>query len=85
MCPSSLCRFIRPLAVFLNIAGIGFLIFFMITELHRANEILIMMAVMVVPLVSLMALRDRLGYDERALMREVRMARLQKELAELQG
>lgn len=85
MCPVTRCRFTRPLAQALNILGIAFLVFFMVTEAHREAEILILLAVALVPLVSLMALKDMPDHEEKTLMREVRKARLRKELKDLES
>ncbi len=79
-----MCRYIRMIAVVANLIGLAFLAFFMLTEIHRTEQFLILLAVAIVPALSLLALREGPDQEERMLLKQVRKARLHKELKDLE-
>ena len=77
-------RFIHKAAYFLNAALVIF-IFVVMFNTRNSSDRTLAFVVLLVPLVSLCALKTGPDREERQLQREVNKARLRAELAKLSG
>ncbi len=78
-------RILSGFAIFANILVVLAIVFFLIMEANRAQEILILIVCLFPPVLSLLVLFQIPDFEERKLARKVRKARLKRELKELEG
>lgn len=77
------CKFVHGAALAANILSILALLFFAVTEARGMQDFIILVPFLIAPTLSVIALFQIPGVEERQLSKEVRMARLAKELKEL--
>ena len=77
------CKFVHGAALAANILSILALLFFAVTEARGMQDFIILVPFLIAPTLSVIALFQIPGVEERQLSKEVRMARLAKEVKEL--
>ena len=77
------CKCVHGAALAANILSILALLFFAVTEARGMQDFIILVPFLIAPTLSVIALFQIPGVEERQLSKEVRMARLAKELKEL--
>lgn len=79
-----MARLVHYAAVAVNSVAVLALLFFMVME-GRSSEYWLFVLFLIPPVLSLVALYNIPGPDERKLAKELRMARMKKELSEITG
>ncbi len=79
------CKFIHGAALAANILTILALLFFAVTEARGAQDFVILVPFLIAPVLSVIALFQIPGTEERKLAKQVRLARLKKELEDLKA